>query len=160
MSEILNTLLQQEAELQFNRFDSEVAWRLGSWIVAKARKEKLPIAVDITLSGRCLFHWSSNGASLDNEFWIERKKRSVSRFGHSSYYLGCQLAQLGQSPAERHYVDEVEYAFHGGCFPIILRGTGVVGAITVSGLAQEEDHDVVVEALAWILRKRESVPQI
>ena len=160
MSEILNALLQQEAILQFNRFDSEIAWRLGSWIVTKARKEELPIAVDITVSQRCLFHWSSNGAAIDNEVWIERKKRSVARFGHSSYYLGRQLAQLGQTPAERHYVDEANYAFHGGSFPIILRGTGVVGAITVSGLAQKEDHDLVVEALAWILRKRENVPQI
>ncbi len=160
MSEILNALLQQEEALQFNRFDSEIAWRLGSWFVTKARKEELPIAIDITFSGRCLFHWSSNGASIDNEGWIERKKRTVARFGHSSRYMGRLLADLGETPAERYYLDAVEYAFHGGCFPIILRGTGVVGAITVSGLTEEEDHDLVVQALAWILRKSESVPRV
>lgn len=160
MSALLNALLQQEEILQFNRFDSEIAWRLGSWIVTKARKEQLPIAIDITLSGRCLFHWSSNGASLDNEGWIERKKRTVARFGHASYYLGRLLAESGQTPAEKYYLDAVEYAFHGGSFPILLRGTGVVGAITVSGLAEEHDHDLVVQALAWILRKSENVPQV
>lgn len=160
MSEILEILLEQERELQFNRFDSTTAWRLGAWIVGKARGESLPIAVDITVAGRRLFSWSSNGASLDNEAWIERKKRSVARFGHSSYYLGRRLAEAGETAARTHYVDETEFAFHGGSFPLILRGTGVVGSVTISGLKQEEDHDLAVQAIAWILRKQNSVRRL
>ena len=75
MSNILKELLHHEDVLQFNRFDSEIAWRLGSWIVNKARQEELPIALDITVNERCLFHYSSNGASLDNVGWMDRKKR-------------------------------------------------------------------------------------
>lgn len=157
MSGILDVLLEQERELQFNRFDSELAWRLGSWIVSKARKEGLPIAVDIAVGERCLFHWSSNGATLDNEAWIARKKRTVMRFGHASYYLGRNLAHLNQTAAEKHFVDEADYAFHGGCFPIAVRGTGIVGTLTISGLKQEEDHDLAVQALSWMLRKQDTV---
>lgn len=41
-----------------------------------------------------------------------------------------------------------EYAIHGGAVPVFVKGVeGLVAVITVSGLAQEEDHGVVVEAL-------------
>src|SRR5690554_3448012 len=100
MSNILKELLHHEDVLQFNRFDSEIAWRLGSWIVNKARQEELPIALDITVNERCLFHYSSNGASLDNVGWMDRKKKTVHRFKHSSYYMGQLLKEKGRSAME------------------------------------------------------------
>jgi uncharacterized protein (UPF0303 family) len=40
------------------------------------------------------------------------------------------------------------YAIHGGGVPIRVRGVeGIVAVVVVSGLKQEEDHMVVVEAL-------------
>ena len=41
-----------------------------------------------------------------------------------------------------------QYAIHGGGFPVRVQGVeGVVAVIVVSGLAQHEDHQVIVEAL-------------
>lgn len=42
-------------------------------------------------------------------------------------------------------------AAHGGGFPLTLEGLGCIGAITVSGLPQVEDHDLIVDALEGLL---------
>ena len=44
-----------------------------------------------------------------------------------------------------------DYATHGGSFPLTVRGAGIVGSVTVSGLPQRADHELVVEALCGIL---------
>ncbi|HBY06457.1 MAG TPA: hypothetical protein DEH22_01190, partial [Chloroflexi bacterium] len=62
-------------------------------------------------------------------------------------YMGQFLKNLGKTIEKVFLVPESEYAPHGGCFPIIIKGTGLVGTITVSGLAQEDDHRLVVETI-------------
>jgi uncharacterized protein (UPF0303 family) len=153
MSSLLETLLAQEADLQFTQFNATTAWRLGSYLADKSRKEGLKITVGITKGPQRMFHYSAEGTSADNDAWLERKTRTVYRFGHSSYYMGRKLAHEDKSAADKYYVDEKEYCFHGGSFPVIVKGTGVVGTLTVSGLTQEVDHELAVEAIRHVLRK-------
>ena len=147
MDDILQQLLQEEQELQFAKFNEDVAWKLGSRLVETARSRKLPVTVDITRGTHQLFHAALHGTSPDNDEWVKRKVRLVYRFGHSSFYIGQSLKSKGKTIEQSYLVSESEYAPHGGCFPIIIKDTGIVGTITVSGLPQEEDHKLVVEAL-------------
>lgn len=147
MDNLLERLLQEERELQFVHFNEETAWQIGSQLVQLARSGNLPITIDITRGTQQLFHASLPGASADNDEWTKRKVRLVYRFGHSSFYMGQRLKSKGKRIEEAYLIPESEYAPHGGCFPIIVRNTGMVGAITVSGLAQEEDHNLVVRAI-------------
>jgi uncharacterized protein (UPF0303 family) len=62
--------------------------------------------------------------------------------------VGLELAQRKTTLRERYGLEERDYAAHGGCFPLLLRGTGCVGTIAVSGLPQREDHELIVAALA------------
>jgi uncharacterized protein (UPF0303 family) len=152
MSEILDRLLAEEQDLQFTSFNDDTAWQIGCWLVEYAIKSALPITIDIRRGEQQLFHASRPGASADNDEWIKRKVRLVNRFGHSSYYLGQFLKSEGKTIEEKFLLPESEYAPHGGCFPILLKGTGIVGTITVSGLAQEQDHKVVVKAISHYLQ--------
>jgi uncharacterized protein (UPF0303 family) len=57
------------------------------------------------------------------------------------------LKSKGKRIEEAYLISESEYAPHGGCFPVMIKDTGLIGTITVSGLPQEEDHKLVVEAI-------------
>ena len=147
MDDPLRQLLKQEQELQFTNFNETTAWQIGCYLVEKAQKEGLAITIDITRGTHQLFHASLSGTSPDNDEWIKRKVRLVYRFGHSSFYVGELLKSKGKRLEEAYLISEGDYAPHGGCFPVIVRDTGVIGTITVSGLAQEEDHKLVVQAI-------------
>lgn len=153
MTELLQTLLQQENDLQFSQFNEDTAWEIGSWLVEYARSHDLPITIDITRGEQQVFHASRPGASADNDAWVKRKVRLVNRFGHSSFYMGQMLKSKGKTIEQSYLIAESEYAPHGGCFPILIQGTGMVGTITVSGLPQEEDHKLVVLAIETYLNR-------
>lgn len=153
MEDILKQLLQEEQELQFTSFNETTAWQLGNQMVEHAMRENLPITIDITRGQQQLFHFSMPGTSADNDEWVKRKVRLVNRFGHSSFYMGQFLKSKGKRIEESYLISESEFAAHGGCFPIIIKGTGMVGTITVSGLPQEEDHKLVVQSIRAFLAK-------
>jgi uncharacterized protein (UPF0303 family) len=155
MEEVLSQLLQEERELQFTKFNEATAWQIGSQLVEHGRKEKLPITIDITRGTHQLFHASLSGTSADNDEWVKRKVRLVYRFGHSSFYMGQLLKSKGKRIEEAYLISETDYAPHGGCFPVIVKDTGVVGTITVSGLPQEEDHKLVVQAIRTYLAQEQ-----
>ena len=154
MDEIMEQLLSEEQKLQFTSFNEDTAWQIGSWLVEYAIQNELPITIDIRRGEQQLFHASRPGTSADNDEWVKRKFRLVNRFGHSSYYLGQLLKSEGKSIEEKFLLPGSEYAPHGGCFPIMLKDTGMVGTITVSGLAQADDHKLVVQAISHYLEGR------
>jgi uncharacterized protein (UPF0303 family) len=147
MNDILKQLLQEEQELQFTKFNEGTAWQIGGQLVERSMRDGLPVTIDITRGDHQLFHASLQGTSADNDEWIKRKVRLVNRFGHSSFYMGQLLKSKGKRLEEAYLLPESDYAPHGGCFPIIIKGTGVIGTITVSGLPQEEDHKLVVQTV-------------
>jgi uncharacterized protein (UPF0303 family) len=151
MENVLAQLLSEEKELQFSKFDEDDAWQLGCDLVERAKVDQLPITIDITRGDHQIFHASRPGTSTDNDEWIKRKVRLVYRFGHSSYYIGQLLKSKGKRLEEAYLIAENEYAPHGGCFPIFIKGVGMVGTVTISGLTQEEDHRLVTAALREFL---------
>ncbi|GAB2446599.1 heme-degrading domain-containing protein [Streptomyces incanus] len=143
----------QERRLVFRRFTHEDAWALGSLLVEMARERQAPVAVDIHRAGQQLFHAALPGSAPDNDAWITRKRRVVERYGAASYLVGARHRAKGTTFEESSRLDPDTYAAHGGSFPITVEGAGVIGAVTVSGLPQLEDHRMVVEALERFLAR-------
>jgi uncharacterized protein (UPF0303 family) len=151
IADLIARIEEQESRLAFPHFDNDDAWRLGTLLVELARARSAPVTVDITRNGQQLFHCALPGTSADNDAWIQRKVRTVNRYGHASYLVGLRFTVRGTTFEESSRLDPDTYAAHGGSFPIILAGTGPVGTVTVSGLPQGDDHDLVVAALEGYL---------
>ena len=143
----LAELTAEEEELQFGGFTNDDAWDLGTALVAAARRNGAPVAVDVSRHGHQLFHASLPGTSPDNDSWIQRKTRVVHRFGHSSLYVRQASIERGTTFEEEFGLDPALYAAHGGGFPVVVRSVGPVGAVVVSGLPQLADHRMVVAAI-------------
>jgi uncharacterized protein (UPF0303 family) len=144
----------QERRLVFRGFTNDDAWELGSLLVRLARERMAPVAIDIRRNGQQLFHAALPGSSPDNDAWIDRKRRVVERYGSSSYLVGARARAKGTTFEESSRLDPDTYAAHGGSFPITVENVGVVGAVTVSGLPQLQDHELVVEALEEFLAEQ------
>lgn len=153
METLLKKLEAEEQELQFDHFSNEDAVAVGLSLYETAKEKNLPVTIDVTRNGHQLFHLSMPGTSPDNDQWVARKIKLVNRMGISSYHVGTLLRSLGMTLEERFELSHYEYAAHGGCFPVILKGTGPIGTVTVSGLAQEDDHAMVVDAIKAYLNK-------
>jgi len=151
MAEDLVTIARQEQVLVFDRFDEETAWRIGSLLRVWALEQGAAIVIDVRLFHRELFFAALPGSTADNVDWVRRKTNVVRRFQRSSYRMGLEQAHKGTTLAERYGLPLSDYAAHGGAFPISVAGAGVIGAVTVSGLPQREDHNLVVRALAGAL---------
>ncbi|MFC9685331.1 heme-degrading domain-containing protein [Streptomyces sp. NPDC056948] len=149
----LEELETQERRLVFRQFTYDDAWALGSLLVELARERQAPLAIDIHRAGQQLFHAALPGSTPDNDAWIARKRRVVERYGSASYLVGTRFRAKGTTFEESSRLDPDTYAAHGGSFPITVEGVGVIGAVTVSGLPQLQDHRFVVEALEVFLSK-------
>ncbi|MER7490577.1 heme-degrading domain-containing protein [Streptomyces sp. NPDC126497] len=143
----------QERRLVLPRFTHDDAWALGSLLVEMARERRAPVAIDIHRAGQQLFHAALPGSAPDNDAWIARKRRVVERYGCASYLVGSRYRARGTTFEASSRLDPDTYAAHGGSFPIAVEGVGVIGAVTVSGLPQLQDHQLVVEALEAFLAR-------
>jgi uncharacterized protein (UPF0303 family) len=146
----------QEERLRFSRFDAGVAWELGLALKHSAERRRARVAIDVSLRAQPLFHCALDGATPDNTEWVRRKRNITLRFFRSSYAIGLELKGDGRTLAEKYGLSSTDYMAHGGSFPIRIAGPTCIGAITVSGLPQREDHDLLTRTLASFLGEDET----
>ncbi|KAJ5899590.1 hypothetical protein N7495_004334 [Penicillium taxi] len=172
---------ESSPEYTFKTFTAETAWTLGNAlrtrILSLPSNQRRPALISIALatapSERGSLHvifqaTTESGTVLDNENWVRRKRNTVLRFGLSSWTMRQKIAsglevsataddveaafvkKFGLNSASGAVADE--YAIHGGGFPIRVQGVdGVIAVAVVSGLTQEDDHQVVAETLKEVI---------
>jgi uncharacterized protein (UPF0303 family) len=145
-AELIGTLKEQEAELQYDAFDENEAFELALAVRERAVREGFAIACDVRTWSRQLVFLTLPGTTPVLADWIRRKTFVVQRWGKSSY-----RALIENNRQRLFNVDDgfdlKDYALHGGSFPIRLKGTGVIGALTISGLHEHDDHEIARTAL-------------
>jgi len=147
----LAMIAQQEATLQFDSFTEDDAFALGTIIRDEAMQRGFAMAIDIRLVNRPLFFFTMPGTAPDNVEWIRRKTNTCLRYLKSSYAVGRNWTKRGSGATPERGIDPMTYTGAGGAFPLRVRGAGVVGAITVSGVPERDDHMLVVRSIARFL---------
>ena len=140
-------LMRQEEDFSFSSFDNDDAIALGQEMLKIATSQKAPVIVQVRIGQQIIFHAALTGTTTENDWWINRKARVVEKFNHSSMYVRVSFEENYQTFEEHSGLDNELYAAHGGGFPIIVAGQGVVGVALVSGLPQVEDHKMIIQGL-------------
>lgn len=143
----IGKVIRQEELLVFRTFTEDDAWALGSAMRLEAQKYERGVVIDIRRGEEILFFTAMPGTTAENADWARRKRNLVNLTHNSSYLTGLEIKFTIPSDQVKD-LDEVNYAWHGGCFPIRVEGLGVIATATVSGLPQRDDHKLVVDVIA------------
>ena len=148
MTPDLDCIDEQLRRLRFESFDEDAAWQLGCELRRRAAELDVAVTIEVRLAGATVFLHAMSGTAPANADWARRKRNVVEMLHRPSYAVGLEAQDSGRSVLTEMGLDDREVASHGGAFPIIVDGVGIVGVATVSGLPQRQDHELVVEALA------------
>src|SRR6201992_1656500 len=132
LNEDLAQIEIQERELCLSAFDPRVAWELGSRLRGMAAERNLAIVIDVRRFGQPLFYAALEGTTPDNVEWVRRKSNVVARFHRSSYAVGLKLKMKNETLETQQGLPAIDYATHGGSFPIHVVDAGMIGSVTVS----------------------------
>ncbi|KAI9056036.1 hypothetical protein LZ554_000968 [Drepanopeziza brunnea f. sp. 'monogermtubi'] len=149
----LESIAYIDKSLVFEHFTTNDAWELGSALRNRLLPIPTPVVINIALANQnqVLFHTCTHpGVMPDNDNWVTRKRKTVLRWGCSTWYMHCKFEGDEFAFRDRYGLGNSagEYAIHGGGVPIRVTGVeGVVAVVVVSGLKQHEDHGVIVEVI-------------
>lgn len=112
-----------------------------------SKKNYERVCILIKLNKRVVFFHAGKDTTHENNVWISKKEHTVDTFDHSSLFEKA----INQENPKQFYTDSglspKDYAIVGGGLPIFVDNTGIVGSLIVSGLTDEEDHELGYNAL-------------
>lgn len=150
----------QERVLRLRAFDPATAWELGTRLRSAAIQRGVAIAIEVRLQRETVFFCAMPGTTPENADWARRKRNSVELMHRSSYAIGLALERDGSTLEKKMALPLRDYAVHGGSLPIRVEGVGCVGAVTVSGLPQRDDHELVASVLGDLCGVSEELPRL
>jgi uncharacterized protein (UPF0303 family) len=144
----LDVLQQQEEQLQYERFGSAEALRLGNIAAQLAAEYDRGVGIAVTREsdGLVLFQYAMDDKAPRNLGFMEGKRRAALDCGHSSLWAYVEPLVRGEQPPK----PAPDFVPTGGAFPIRVQGEWVA-TLSVSGLHEGKDHELAVRALAQAL---------
>lgn len=158
LPQTLAALREQERLLRYpERFGAHEALELGCAIAALAEDYDRGIGVRIYREedDLVLFQWMMDDKAARNLTFIEGKRRAALTCGHCSLWA---YADHEVSGAWNELFDPASGACPvGGAFPVRLAAGEWVATVSLSGLHEGKDHELVVRALCHMLGKQYGV---
>lgn len=105
------------------------------------------VCILIKLNQREVFFHAGTSTTNENNLWVRKKENTVDTFDHSSLYEKALYADNAGQFYEDSGFSPKDFAVVGGGLPIFVDNTGIVGSLIVSGLTDEEDHELGYNAL-------------
>lgn len=139
-----NSILKK---IELEQFTNRMALDMGLAIITLAQKNHHNIAVKIERLNHTVFLYVDEGLPADKHLWLNRKANVAKHFEESSLNVKKDLFTHKMSLKDTFALDDNSYLAKGGAIPIFVKNAGMVGVITVSGLSDEEDHAIIIEAL-------------
>ena len=134
-------------KIELDSFSNRMALDMGLKIIALAQSRNQQIAVEICRLNHSIFLYVDDKLPVDKHNWLRRKANVAKQFEESSLNVKNDL-ELGNMTLEKTFgLEEKDFLANGGSIPIFVKNAGMIATITVSGLHDEEDHKIIIEAL-------------
>jgi len=129
------------------KFSNRIGLEMGLAVVNLAKEQKKNIAVEISRLNHTIFLYLDDSLPMDKHNWLRRKANIAKQFEESSLSVKHDLENGKMTLDKTFGLDENEYLAKGGAIPIFVKNAGMIATITVSGLSDEEDHKIIIDAL-------------
>lgn len=134
-------------KLELDNFNNSLGLEMGLAIVKLAKERNQNIAVQVDRLNHTIFLFVDDNLPADKHNWLRRKANVSKHFEESSLSVKNDLTNGNMTLEKTFALDEKEYLAKGGSIPVFVKNAGMVAIITVSGLHDEEDHKIIIEAL-------------
>lgn len=145
-AQIKNNEMFKRIELE--QFSNKLALQMGLAVVELAKSRDQHIGIEISRLIHTVFLYIDDSLPEDKHNWLRRKANVAKRFEESSLAVKNDLEAAKMSLDKTFGLDERDFLAKGGSIPIFVKGAGMVATITVSGLHDIQDHQIIIDALS------------
>ena len=134
-------------KIELDSFSNKLGLEIGLTIVNLAKERNQNIAVQVERLNHTIFLYVDDNLPADKHNWLRRKANVTKHFEESSLNVKHDLINGNMTLEKTFALNEKEYLAKGGSIPVFVKNAGMIAVVTVSGLHDVEDHNIIVEAL-------------
>ncbi len=134
-------------KIELDAFSNSIGLEMGLAIVNLAKERNQNIAIQIERLNHIIFLYVDDNLPADKHNWLRRKVNVVKNFEESSLSVKYDLLNGNMTLDGTFALHPNNYLAKGGSIPIFAKNAGMVAIMTVSGLHDEEDHKIIMDAL-------------
>jgi uncharacterized protein (UPF0303 family) len=112
-------LLEEERILILPSLTNSDALEIGEIATELGNQRSFPIAIQVRIGDRVVFHASLEGSKLENGWWIKRKAAVVTLKHHSTMYERVFAEERGVDWHKENNLQDETHAIHGGALPLV-----------------------------------------